>query len=262
MIGGWRTIGLWQFCLLAASSLAGVMIASPTYFAAIYAIGPRMTALLFALCSPFALALGYLALGETINAWQGVGVALVLSGVLLAIGAPDKFLERAASPQPTPIAPDVKPLAAAPARPGFKSMRHGIVLGVVTAIGQALGTLLARPAMAAGVEPFTGIALRSGLGALFFIALLVFPFAQGPRATLRSDTMGLAVLSAFVGVALGMSFLMAALRQGDVGVVSTLSSVTPVAILPMVWIRSGKRPSAPAWLGAVVAIAGTALISV
>ena len=116
--------------------------------------------------------------------------------------------------------------------------------------------------MASGVEPFSGIALRSGLGALFFIALLAFPFAQGARATLRSDTVGLAVLSALVGVALGMSFLMAALRQGDVGVVSTLSSVTPVAILPMVWIRSGKRPSAPAWLGAAVAIAGTALISV
>jgi len=110
--------------------------------------------------------------------------------------------------------------------------------------------------MASGVEPFSGIALRSGLGALFFIALLAFPFAQGARA------MGLAVLSAFVATALGMSFLMAALRQGDVGVVSTLSSVTPVAILPMVWIRSGKRPSAPAWLGAAVAIAGTALISV
>jgi drug/metabolite transporter (DMT)-like permease len=141
-------------------------------------------------------------------------------------------------------------------------MPQGIVLGVVTALGQARGTLLARPAMASGVEPFTGIALRSGLGALFFIGLLAFPFPQGARATLRSGTVGLAVLSAFVGVALGMSFLMAALRQGDVGVVSTLSSVTPVAILPMVWIRSGKRPSAPAWLGAVVAIAGTALISV
>ncbi len=263
MIGGWRTIGLWQFCLLAASSLAGVLIASPTYFAAIYSIGPRITALLFALSSPFGLALGYLALGETINAWQGVGVALVLCGVLLAIGAPRKFLERAASPQPTPIvAPDVKPLAVAPMRPQSESMRQGIFLGVVTALGQALGTLLARPAMASGVEPFTGIALRSGLGALFFIALLAFPFAQGARATLRSDTVGLAVLSAFVGIALGMSFLMAALRQGDVGVVSTLSSVTPVVILPMVWIRSGKRPSAPAWLGAVVAIAGTALISV
>jgi len=142
MIGGWRTIGLWQFCLLAASSLAGVMIASPTYFAAIYSIGPRITALLFALSSPFALALGYLALGETINAWQGVGVALVLCGVVLAIGAPRNLLEQVPSPQATPtVARDVKPLAVAPARPQFGSMRQRIVLGVVTALGQALGSL-------------------------------------------------------------------------------------------------------------------------
>jgi drug/metabolite transporter (DMT)-like permease len=260
--GGWRTVGLWQFWLLAASSLTGVMIASTTYFAAIYSIGPRVTALLFALTSPFALALGYLALGETISLWQGFGVALVLCGVVLAIGAPSAFLKERAGDHATSFpAPRAKPLSAAPAPLRTKFIRPGIVLGVVTALGQALGSLLARPAMASGVEPFTGMALRSGLGALFFIALSAFPFAHGTRSALRSDTVGLAVLSAFVGTALGMSFLMAALQNGNVGLVSTLSSMTPVLILPMVWIRSGETPSAPAWFGAVIAIVGAALIS-
>src|SRR5262245_4166379 len=76
MLGGWRSIGPWQVGLLAASSFCGICIASTTYFAAIYAVGPRITALLFSLTSPFALALGYLVLGETIAAHQALGVVL------------------------------------------------------------------------------------------------------------------------------------------------------------------------------------------
>jgi drug/metabolite transporter (DMT)-like permease len=140
-------------------------------------------------------------------------------------------------------------------------MRPGIVLGVTTAIGQAIGTLLARPAMAAGVEPFSAMALRSGLAVILFIVLAATPFGRGKREAVQFGTVGLAVLSAFVGTSLGMSCLMAALRTGNVGIVSTLSSITPVLVLPMVWLRTGQRPTAAAWLGAALVIAGTALIS-
>ena len=58
-----------------------------------------------------------------------------------------------------------------------------------------------------------------------------------------------------------MSFLMAALHQGDVGIITTLSSTTPILILPMVWIWKGERPAMSAWLGAFLAICGTGLIS-
>ena len=45
-----------------------------------------------------------------------------------------------------------------------------------------------------------------------------------------------------LGVGLGMSLLMAALAHGNVGIVSTLSSMTPVVILPMIWARTGIVP--------------------
>src|SRR5690349_21254510 len=99
-VGGWRTVGLREFGLLAASGVVGISIASTTYFATIYAVGPRITALLFSLTAPFALALGYVALGETIGAGQGIGVALVLGGVVLAIGIPRGFLKRGARAKP------------------------------------------------------------------------------------------------------------------------------------------------------------------
>lgn len=241
ILGGWRTMELWQFGYLAVSSLFGIIIASTTYFATIYAAGPRTTALLFSLASPFAVVLGYVFLGETLSGQQGIGIACVLAGILLAIGV--RSSSKAKGGQ-------------------AKTQWLGIVLGVVTAFGQALGSLAARPAMAGGVEPFTAMAVRSGLAALFFLLLMAVPHpALKPAAHIAKRSVGFAVGSAFFGVGLGMSLLMAALAHGNVGVVSTLSSMTPVVILPMVWARTGIVPPATAWLGAALAVIGTALIS-
>jgi drug/metabolite transporter (DMT)-like permease len=249
--GGWQTLGSWQLWALAASSLFGIVIASTTYFASIYAAGPRVTALLFSLASPFSLILGYLVFGETINAQQGVGVMLILAGILIAIG----FRRR----RPASMVPIGD---AAPETFGARVSAIGILLGVITALGQALGSLFARPAMAAGVEPFAAMAVRSGLAVVCLWALLVLPVVRRQASSFRPRDMGIAVTSAFFGTALGMSLLMAALKTGSVGIVSTLSSMTPIVILPMVWLRSGQMPRAHAWAGAGLAIVGTALISV
>lgn len=260
--GGWHTVGAWQFGFLAASSFFGIAVASTTYFAAIYSVGPRITALLFSLTSPIALALGYAALGETITARQGLGVVLVLSGIALAIGMPRRFRAKAASAPAMPvIAPSSIPVTVEAKPPLTGPLLPGVVLGVVTAFGQALGTLFARPAMASGVEPFAAMAIRSGLAALFFLALMALPIGRAKQAQFQVDALGLAIASAFFGMVLGMSCMMAALRTGDAGIVATLSSMTPVLILPMVWIRTKERPSLLAWLGAALAIGGTAMIS-
>jgi len=57
-----------------------------------------------------------------------------------------------------------------------------------------------------------------------------------------------------------MASLMAALRDGNVGVVATLSTVTPIVILPMVWMLGREVSSRAAWVAAGLAILGTALI--
>lgn len=239
-LGGWRAITAWQFGMLAGSSASGIMLASTTYFAAIYSIGPRITALLFSLAAPFALILGYLFLGETINAGQGVGIALILAGIVLAVALPDATGRDAAT--------------------RTRPLWQGVVLGVITALGQATGSLFARPAMASGVEPFTAMAIRSGLGAAFFILLAILPITRAVRPLGRRAGLTI-VLSAFFGLFLGMSLLMAALARGDVGIVSTLSSTTPILILPMIWFTTRAAPGLWAWMGAALAVAGTALLS-
>jgi drug/metabolite transporter (DMT)-like permease len=238
-VGGWNTLDAEAVRYLALSSLFGIMLASTAYFATIYAIGPRSTSLLFSLTSPFALVLGYVFLGETINLQQLFGIALVIGGIVLAIGMPDSK------------GAVVRTIA-----------WGGISLGVFTAVGQALGSLFARPAMSAGVEPFTAMAVRAGLGAIFFTLVGLLPFkAFRGSYTFTPRLLIIALTSAFLGMGLGMSLLMAALATGKVGIVSTLSSMTPVVILPMVWLRTRKAPPLLAWIGAGLAVLGTGFIS-
>lgn len=254
VIGGWKTIGADEFALLAASSLFGIIIASTTYFAAIYTAGPRTTALLFTLASPFSLLLGYLFLSETIDMRQALGVGLVLAGIAMAVGLRRRDTVAAIEVS----AAGVASIALKQSTPAWV----GIALGIVTALGQVLGSLMARPAMEAGVEPIAAMAVRSGIAALFFLALVPLPFRflHQPYAFRRSDA-GIAIASAFFGTGLGMSLLMAALVTGNVGIVTTLSSMTPIMILPMVWLRSGVPPVTAAWIGAAIAVAGTTMIS-
>jgi uncharacterized membrane protein len=61
-------------------------------------------------------------------------------------------------------------------------------------------------------------------------------------------------------MALGMSLLLIALKNGDAGIVTTLSSTSPIMILFLLWIFTKKIPVLGAWLGTLIAIIGTGLI--
>lgn len=51
-----------------------------------------------------------------------------------------------------------------------------------------------------------------------------------------------------------------ALQGGQLGIVSTLSALSPVLILPVLWMLTGARLSATSWGGAALAVLGMALI--
>ena len=237
--GGWQTLDLKMVLWLTASSASGIMVGSLTYIATIQYTGPRISALLFTTASPFALALGFGFRGETVSLIQASGVGLIVAGIALAVMGPSQD-EGARTPKPLWI---------------------GIGLGLVTSFAQALGSLLARPAMLEGADPVAAMVVRSGTGALFFIALLALPAFRPAALPSRVEIRQIG-FSALAGMVVGMSFLMAALARGDVGIVTTLSSTTPILILPMVWAIYRRMPGPLAWVGAALAVLGTALISV
>lgn len=241
-LGGLATIDRASFHLLSLSGFLSIIVAGPCYYGSMFTIGPRNSILLFSLNAPIATALGMALLGEELKVQEAAGIAVICAGVILAVlfGSPRDEGDQRLIDRFSPT---------------------GVLLGVIAAIGQATGNLAAQPAMAAGTEPFTAMAVRSGIGAIAFTALVLLPLGPaGDRAPIARRDLATIVLSTLIGMGIGMTMMMEALRTGNVGIVSTLTATTPVAVLPLVWMKTGRRPSWQAWLGALLAVAGTALL--
>lgn len=106
-----------------------------------------------------------------------------------------------------------------------------------------------------GVEAFIAMAEYTGFAAIIFLSATLLPIAAlRDRSMVAPKTHLLAWGSAFFGTGLGMSLVTAALASGNVGIISTLSSMTPALIPPTVWLRTGVAPSKTAWLSAIIAV--------
>ena len=68
------------------------------------------------------------------------------------------------------------------------------------------------------------------------------------------------LITAIIGLLLGMTLFLYALQGAETGIIATLSATSPVIILPLLWLRTGQRPTWLSWLGAALAVAGLALI--
>jgi len=241
--GTWRELQpeiLWPLLL---SGFIGIFVGDTLLFACLNRLGPRRSGILFALNAPIAALLGWAMLGEHLSGAAVAGIGLTLIGVLLAI----LFGKR-------------------------KSQLHqwelvkgplwlGIFIGLLAAVSQAIGSLIARPVMATGIDPLVASTLRIAVAALFLTALTRLPIeAVRPKGPLTGSVFFQTAITGIIALAFGMTLLLLALSGGEVGIVSTLSATTPVIILPMLWLKTRELPAPGAWAGAAFVVAGMALI--
>jgi len=234
-----------QAAWFAASGLIGVCAGDILHYRALVSLGPRRTVQFTTLAPVFGAGCGWLFLGERLGARELAGAALVLAASATAI-----WIERRALPTGT--------------EPGRVS-----AAGVLSAIGGAAmmggAAVMVRQAYRAGpaADPFAAAAIRVGAASgTFWLARLFFRPARGLGEMWRDRhamvRVGVGVL---VGPVLGMLMFVAALKHLEAGLVTTLVSLSPLFILPVVALRYRARIGLPAIAATVAAIGGVALIS-
>ncbi len=234
----WPPSGPWL--ALAASSVLGIITADSCFYAAMARLGPRRTSVLYTSWAAFAALLGYVVLGEILSPVKVAGIACVIGGIWLAI------LFRGGKP------------AAGEETQG--SLPAGVLFGLLSALCAAGAVLIARPVMAWGLDPAMATIIRASVALPGLLLLSQLPEFHAPAPVtlpiaLRSAASGL------FGMGIGMTLVLFALSGQPVGIVSTLSSTTPVVILPLLWAATGERPAPAAWLGAACAAIGAAAIA-
>jgi drug/metabolite transporter (DMT)-like permease len=241
--GQWRSLDGPALGLLAVSGLIGIFIGDTALFACMNRLGPRRSGVIFATHALFSAALAWVFFGETLWGWTLAGSALLVSGVMVAIAWGRRTDERHAWED---------------TRGGLLS---GVLLGLLAALCQSVATLMIKPLMTQGIDPVAASAVRTS--ASFFAHLLLlwsgFRLARVQQPLTR-QTLWNTWASAAVAMALGMTLILAALRNGQANLVGIMSSLTPVLLLPLLWLIYKRRPAVGAWLGAGMAVLGTALI--
>lgn len=246
-------VGLWQGGLqalspgdlgvLALSGLVGIFVGDTAMFASMNRLGPRRTGVIFATHAIFGAVLGFVFLDERMGLQAALGGVLVVAGVMTAIAwgthkGESHAMETIKGHWPT-----------------------GVGLGLLAALCQASSALIAKPIMAGGADPLAATIVRVGATCLAHLALLWagvgLARTQNPISV---RVLGWVSLSGLIGMGLGMSLILMALRLGEVGMVGVLSSVSPILVLPLLWWHLGRAPAHGAWLGAGLTVAGTVVV--
>jgi drug/metabolite transporter (DMT)-like permease len=241
--GQWRTLDQHAVVLLVISGLVGIFIGDTALFACMNRLGPRRSGVLFATHALFSAVLAWLVLGETLWGWTLMGSAFLVSGVMVAITWGRRADEDHRWEQTR------------------GSLAAGIALGLVAAVGQSVATLMLKPLMSTGVDAVAASALRTTAAFVAHLALLW----AGLRLARVQQPLTASVLlhtwvSAAVAMALGMTLILAALRTGQANLVGIFSSLSPVLLLPLLWLVYRRRPALGAWIGSAMAVLGSALI--
>ena len=241
--GQWRSLDLHASGLLVLSGLIGIFIGDTALFACMNRLGPRRCGILFATHAMFSAALAWPFLGETLWGWTLVGSTLLVAGVMVAIA----WGRRA---QESHRWEDTRgPLAA------------GIALGLLAALCQAVATLMIKPLMGSGIDAVAASAVRTSAAFVAHWALLWAGLRHARLLRpLTVPVLASTAASAAVAMALGMTLILAALRTGQANLVGIMSSVSPVLLLPLLWLIYRRRPAWGAWAGSAMAVLGTALI--
>jgi drug/metabolite transporter (DMT)-like permease len=238
-----------QWFYLGLSGVMGLALGDFGYFGMLALIGPRRGLIMTALVPIFSSVTAYYLLGETLAVWDMIGIGITLWGVSLVI------LERE----------DHSSIYYVPR----KQKVYGYLCGFGGALGQGVGLVVSKYGMlvAGGkgtppLNPLSTTLLRMIVAAAFVWATIAIfgklPGILAKRKERRAikRTFAGAVTGPFLGVWLSM----VGVTYAVAGVASTLMSLMPVMVIPLVWVLYREKTGWRGILGAAIAVAGVAIL--
>jgi len=229
------------FLAIFLSSIIGIIIGDTFLFICLKRLGPRRQALLFSMQIPFTIVLAEIFLQSLPSITELVGCALIFSGILIAIqfnrSIPNDDLENIQGNKYT-----------------------GLLAGIGLALCQSIGIILMKPALGS-TDPIIVSYLRIIIAAVIMFGSLFFiknnrlwEKMKDYKKTIFSIFLG------FMGMGVGMTMLIYALKFGNPGVISTLSSTMPIMIIPILWIITKNYAGHLAVIGAALTCLGAGII--
>jgi drug/metabolite transporter (DMT)-like permease len=261
---------------LTASGALGLAIGDAFLYEGFVTLGPERTSQIQTMAPAVTAVIAWIFLKEFLTWSQTAGMALILAGVFIAttsaarrktaVLVAEAHAEGAALPME---APSVKAKAASIAsastsvKPG-SLLWTGTMAAAWSALFQGLGTVLARQAFLGqpDLDPLGATTIRIGAGAA---ALWCYAGFKGPmRPALGAWTdpkvFRLLLAGTVFGPVSGMICYISALKYAPAGIVTTVTFMAPLLIIPIGARLYGTRITAAAMWGTALSVAGVALL--
>ncbi len=227
---------------VALSGLVGLTAGDSALFASVGRLGAYRALLLQTLAPVFTAVFALAWQREVPGGTRLLGMALTLLGVALVVakrGGPD----------------DAEPAE-------VSRRKSGVVLGVLSAMGQGGGIVLAKAGMGS-LPSLQASFVRLGTAAagLLLIALLDGTLTRARALSRAPASLGRVVPAAFMGSYVGIFLMMYGIAQAPAAVAAVLLSTTPVFSLFLDVARGRERFTLRAVAGTLTAIAGVAVLT-
>ncbi|PIS27392.1 MAG: EamA family transporter [Candidatus Marinimicrobia bacterium CG08_land_8_20_14_0_20_45_22] len=222
---------------LSLSGLVGFVIGDLFLFEAFVTAGARISMLMMSFVPPITALIGWIMLGETLTWFEILAMAMTVCGVALVV------LERNADNRVT-----------------FSRPIKGILYAFGGAVGQAVGLILSKYGMG-DYNAFAATQIRIITGiAGFLLIFILFKRTKTLIPAVRNATaMKLTALGAFFGPFLGVSLSLFSVQHTQAGIASTIMALPPILIIPLAILLFREKVTEREFLGALIAVVGTAL---
>ena len=225
---------------LSLSGIIGLALGDAFLFQSFALVGARIGSLIFALSTVFGAVAAWLFFGETLNLMQILGIALALGGIVWVL------LDHRADSETS-----------------RSHVAAGVTYGILGALSQAAGYLLAKQGLLGDFPPFQASIIRMTAAALGLWLMAAFQKQVG--GTIRTfqqnpSALKYLALAAMIGSVLGVTSSLFAVQHAEVGVASVLTSLSPIFLLPVSHFVFKERIGWQSIAGTFLAMAGVSVL--
>ncbi len=229
------TAWFWLFI----SGMIGFVIGDLFLFQAFVEIGSRISLLVMSTVPPITAITGFLVMGERIKPLGLIGMFITIGGITLVILSKDSEGKK------------VK----------FSHSIKGLTYALIGAFGQAFGLVFGKLGMGE-YNPFAATQIRVIAAIIGFTIVIAASKKWSDILNALKNKSGIRDISigAFFGPFLGVSFSLVAVQYTATGIVSTITSISPILIIPASIAIFKEKVLPKEMLGALISVVGVILL--
>ncbi len=227
----------WLWLLL--SGLIGFILGDMFLFQAFVEIGSRISLLIMSVAPPLTALIGFFALGERISLLGLGGIFITMVGIAIVI------LGRNSTENKVEFNRPIK----------------GIIYATIGALGQAFGLIFSKIGIGS-YNPFAATQIRIIAAVIGFTIIITKnqKWSEIKSAVRDKGAMPAIVAGSIFGPFIGVTFSLIAVQYTATGIVSSISSISPIIIIPASIMIFKEKVTPKEILGAFVSIVGVILL--